>query len=507
MADTFVRDLWDRLSVSASSVNDKRNRRNKSSYLESLRSLVHTTVWVDQRDCNPFQMGWAVHRFLEDDIELNYLSWNQRLGCLLVLESIASLGRQDRSGEPVQAVNKSPFFNVFLNDIFALLHSFGKEEKGGEPERLIVLELLDIHLPDMLGFETYQALQKQLETGISLDVDTMNALEQIIDQSTKLYKDEGYVSPLSWTSKGFAKQALSQLLAKQLPGVDEKSSPSDILSFADSPPSTFPQTEPPLALANLVFNEEEEEEKTQLEPAQQAELMEYLQNELFWLTPTQAHLSVVIPPDAEEGEEDSEFHYHLVLELFKLQAFEKPFSPDEERTVLEALGAGDNEHSDDEQDFSLRMVQECGLTPQTLPRLVEHNPLVAHECLLKLLSTCPSQKKNEYLSALVGMDMSLQSMEVVNRLATHVPKETTEEALLHPEYIHLYISNCISSCENIQDRHAQNRLVRLVCVFLQSLIRNKIVNVDDLYFEVQAFCIEFSRIREAAALFKLLKSM
>uniref|UniRef100_A0A7S4NFG2 CCR4-NOT transcription complex subunit 11 n=1 Tax=Odontella aurita TaxID=265563 RepID=A0A7S4NFG2_9STRA len=306
---------------------------------------------------------------------------------------------------------------------------------------------------------------------------------------------------------------------------------------------------------------------------------------------------------ARFGDDDDEPDPEI-LELLKSAAFTGPLPPDAERKLLEVLRAEEDDDENGESNGSAkaapakvskkkggktassgkankknageasagptlaerrarRLVRDSGLTPLALPKLVVANPSVAIECLLLILGPVssdtvnggggvngkagndgpPQDKRNEYLSALVGMDMSLHSMEVVNRLATYsVPKADGKNAtgsskssggnskgggkksasargkataasapvgrpLVHPEYVHLFVSNCISSCENTQDRYAQNRLVRLVCIFLQSLIRNRIVKVQDIYLEVQAFCIEFSRIREAAALFKLLKSM
>lgn len=144
-----------------------------------------------------------------------------------------------------------------------------------------------------------------------------------------------------------------------------------------------------------------------------------------------------------------------------------------------------------------------------LSGLVENNPIIAHELLSIYIKYSPLINTTDpilsnvvirnYLSALVDMDISVHSMEVVNILSSNL--------LLPAEFTYRYISNCIRSCENIKEKNIQNRLVRLVCVFISSLIKKRIIDVKKIFFEVQAFCIEFSQIKDAAVLFRFLKQL
>lgn len=186
--------------------------------------------------------------------------------------------------------------------------------------------------------------------------------------------------------------------------------------------------------------------------------------ELRWIDPEPMHELIWDPEMGMKGERGSE------LRELMAKAFKSPIPEAHQDKVIRQL----------EEDPKL--VHLCGLTPQKLPDLVKNNSSLATEILFKLVS---SNQMPQYYSALVNMELNMHSMEVVTRL--------TNQVKLPTEFVHTYTSNCIRSCGNIPDKYDQIRMVRFVCVFLKSLIKNKIIDVQDLFIEVQAFCIEYSR--------------
>jgi hypothetical protein len=136
-------------------------------------------------------------------------------------------------------------------------------------------------------------------------------------------------------------------------------------------------------------------------------------------------------------------------------------------------------------------MHNCSITTKTLQPLVEHNPPVAIDCLVRPLH---SNHGFSYLAILNEMEFSLCSIE--------------ESCLVILDTIYrkiLYIINCIEWCENTMEISMQSCLVRDVYVFLQSLIRNAKIDNPDIFIDIQSFCIGFSRIKEAVGLFELIK--
>jgi hypothetical protein len=281
---------------------------------------------------------------------------------------------------------------------------------------------------------------------------------------------------------------------------------------------------------------------------------------------TETHMSTLIEDDDIDSSSplngiDPQIQNDLIQILE--EAFTRSLDANEEEKVLQFLtkataisssnSAVKSDHNEDIEisilfQQMLSVVLKCGLTPDNLPTLVKYNHTIANQCLLILLlannngsnnesnnesnqdrttTFISSSLKKEYLSALVGMDISLESMEVVYQLATYShdfvkneyqnldnnssndeddsPHEATEKkrkgmmrrstkssmiqsrhnsnerskkVLLSPEYIHMFVSNFISSCENTQDRNRRYKYVRLLSVFLQTLIQKQIVKVE-----------------------------
>ncbi|KAL5963063.1 CCR4-NOT transcription complex subunit 11 [Taenia solium] len=202
--------------------------------------------------------------------------------------------------------------------------------------------------------------------------------------------------------------------------------------------------------------------------------------ELVWLS----------PPTLQHNFHWDSFIEHstppLEIQQLVLLALSSPLSPSQKEQLVQSIS----------QNPSL--LNGIGLPSESFPNLVNQNPMAASE-ILKALS--PNPELESFLDVLSEMDVNVHSLEVINQIASHMP--------LPQKFILKCISNFITRCQSTQDKSSQSRLVRLVCLVIQAWVRNKILDItgNNILVEIQSFCLEFNKVREANTLYRLIKSI
>jgi len=207
----------------------------------------------------------------------------------------------------------------------------------------------------------------------------------------------------------------------------------------------------------------------------------------------------------EDGSVDAEWSASAPGEAEQNTSQAKPDkkTPLSAESCLEALvdAAASAEFTADQKDWFLAKMYDAAdlqtkLSSTRVCTLVDRNPSLALECLIRLAS---KHHINQYLTALVAMSMSFNSMDVVNRLIYSIVPP--------PNFVQGYVIKCVRSCTLMKsDAEKQGQYVRRLCALLYQLIRGKKFNVKPHFVELQAFCIEFAHVKEASTLHRLLKA-
>eukprot|EP01017_Pseudomicrothorax_dubius_P036031 TRINITY_DN5123_c0_g1_i1.p1 TRINITY_DN5123_c0_g1~~TRINITY_DN5123_c0_g1_i1.p1 ORF type:complete len:230 (+),score=51.21 TRINITY_DN5123_c0_g1_i1:660-1349(+) len=147
-----------------------------------------------------------------------------------------------------------------------------------------------------------------------------------------------------------------------------------------------------------------------------------------------------------------------------------------------------------------KVSREIGIDTNCLPQLTEMNVKVAAGLLISIASQ-PQIK--DYLEKFFSMEISMSSMELITLLAA--------ETDLPQEFIKNYILYSIEFCTKFKNAKEKdkpsNKVIRAFSVFVKGLIKHDNFNPRDIITELQAFCIEFTTVPEANALFKILKQI
>lgn len=177
----------------------------------------------------------------------------------------------------------------------------------------------------------------------------------------------------------------------------------------------------------------------------------------FWLIPG------IVPEPYWDINMGQEFNY-AQLKYYLNKALKVPLQQREMEHIQKAF------RNDQE------MVLHVGMAPHKLADLIAHNHTVAQELLVCMTHTNQIQK---YYDALQDIKLSSNSLEVFSKISSAVE--------LPQEFIQIYLNKQMCECRNSQEQKGvQKRLVRIVSVFLTSLIKAKIINFNtDMIMNIQ----------------------
>ncbi|KAG0050478.1 hypothetical protein BGZ83_004719 [Gryganskiella cystojenkinii] len=257
--------------------------------------------------------------------------------------------------------------------------------------------------------------------------------------------------------------------------------------------------------------DEEEEDDGELEEWEIEAEKHFQESEDAAPAPTPAPSKPAPKPKAATEPVKNRHNINVIME----QAVIQPLSFEEEQFMLSQFSA-------DADKVHIPLP-----SPDAISGIVDNNPTVAFNLLLYLIqlskelgmsgnetpanggpgktgnknngSTSYSEPSmvDEYLDTMIhAKRLTLHSLEVVNRLTT----ATT----VSPRFLHGYIENAVRCCELVDDKVGQARVVRMLCVFLQSLLRNNVITIPGYFHALQSFCVQFSRVKEVATLFQTL---
>ncbi|KAK9467488.1 hypothetical protein V1512DRAFT_261303 [Lipomyces arxii] len=151
------------------------------------------------------------------------------------------------------------------------------------------------------------------------------------------------------------------------------------------------------------------------------------------------------------------------------------------------------------------------LSPEAMTSLLKMNSDLGVSILTLLLTT---DSRTEILDVLKLLPPTLFVLEMLNHLLVAFPPSHFLEKDEKSELLHSFLSNATRVIENhhcdegekqnISDEiGGQTRLVQLLCLFIQSLLRTDAIKLEDYIYEVQSLTIRFMYVPEARTLFQV----